>query len=60
MTHSDDRAPRPRWVPLALTGLLLLNLMSAIVDGGRWTWLVVALLALALALNLWRRSRTNQ
>ena len=52
MTHSHDRAPRPRWVPLALTGLLLLNLMSAIVDGGRWTWLVVALLALALALNL--------
>jgi hypothetical protein len=44
--------------PLVLTGLLLLNLANAIANGGRRNWIVVAIVAIVLALSLWRqRSR---
>jgi hypothetical protein len=48
-----------RWMPFILAGFLLLSLMTAIVDGGRGNWLIVALVALAVAANLWLRDRTT-
>jgi hypothetical protein len=45
-------------LPFILAGLLLLNLMTAIADGGRASWLTVAVIALLLALLLVRRTRT--
>ena len=42
-----------RAAPFLLTGALLLNLLNAVLDGGRGNWLMVGLVALALALTLW-------
>ncbi len=49
-----------RAVPFLLAGVLLLNLTSAIMNGGRARWLMVALLALMLALELWWRGRAQR
>ena len=45
-----------RALPFVLTGLLLFNLLDAIL-GGRAAWLMVGLVAMALALSIWRRHR---
>ena len=50
---------RPTWVYVLLVGFLVLNLLQAIAYGGRWNWIVVALLAAALAWTLWRRRRRD-
>lgn len=47
-----------RWAPIALVALLLLSLMIAVVEGGRGNWLAVAVIALAIAANLWFRDHT--
>jgi hydrogenase-4 membrane subunit HyfE len=49
-----------RVLPFIMTGLLLLNLVTAIADGGRANWLAVAFVALLLALMLFRRSRATR
>ena len=36
---------------------LVINLVTAILQGGRWNWIAVAMLALVLAMNLARRWR---
>jgi hypothetical protein len=46
-------------LPFILAGLLLLNLVTAIADGGRASWLMVGFLALLLALLLVRRTRAD-
>ncbi len=46
-----------RVAPFVLTGVLLFNLLDAVVNGGRWSWLLVGLTALTLALSLWWRDR---
>ena len=46
-------------VPFILAGILLFNLVGAAMNGGRVAWLVVAVLALALALMLWQRARAQ-
>ena len=43
--------------PVILAGLLLLNLVTAVADGTRAHWLMVAFLAVLLALLLWRSAR---
>ena len=49
-----------RVAPFLLTGVLLLNVAIAIVTGQRATWLMVAVLALVLALNVWWWRRAGQ
>jgi hypothetical protein len=46
-----------RILPFIMLGLLLLNLLTAIADGGRANWLSVAVIAGLLAVMLWRRGR---
>ncbi len=46
-----------RVLPFILAGLLILNLVQAIVNGSRADWIVVAVMALVLALTLWWRRR---
>jgi hypothetical protein len=46
-----------RMLPFIIAGLLLLNLLTAIADGSRGNWLAVAIVAILLALMLWRRGR---
>lgn len=42
-----------RWGPrFLLVGVLLVNLAMAVTLGGRWRWLLVAITALMLALDL--------
>lgn len=48
-----------RWAPFILTGALLLNLVNALLGGGRANWLLVTVVALMLALTLWWRARTT-
>ena len=49
-----------RWVaPVLAAGLLVINLQTALNGGGLWSWLVVVLLALALAITLWPRRPTE-
>ena len=48
---------RSRWWPILLAVFLAINLVQAIVLGGRWNWLAAALMAGALALHLARRPR---
>ena len=43
-----------RSLPFILTGVFLFDLAKAIAIGGRGNWLMVAVLALVLAVNLWR------
>jgi hydrogenase-4 membrane subunit HyfE len=49
-----------RVLPFLMAGLLLLNLVTAIADGGRANWLAVAFVALLLALMLFRRTRATR
>ena len=42
-----------------LAGVLLFNLIDAIRHGGRATWLLVAVMALVLAFNLWVDARAK-
>ena len=46
-----------RMAPFILAGLLLFNILGAIISGGRGNWISVAVLALGLALILWQRRR---
>jgi uncharacterized membrane protein YhhN len=46
-----------RLLPFFLAGLLLLNLLTATLDGGRANWLLVAVLALLLAGMVFWRTR---
>lgn len=48
-----------RLQPFILSGLLVYNLVDALVDPTRGNWLSVAIVALVLALVLWRRGQTN-
>ncbi len=48
-----------RIAPIVLAGLLLLNLVQVITTGARGGWIVVALLALALASAIWQRRRRD-
>ncbi|MDQ3448941.1 MAG: hypothetical protein M3432_07170 [Chloroflexota bacterium] len=47
-----------RLLPFLLAGLLLFNLAKAIADSTRGNWISVGVMALALAIILWRRART--
>ena len=49
-----------RIAPFVLAGLLVFNLVDAIINGGRWNWLTVAFLALLLALMVWQRRRRTE
>ena len=44
-----------RALPFVLTGLLLFNIVDAIVNGGQGRWIMVAVMALVLALTVWWR-----
>lgn len=46
-----------RILPFIMLSLLLLNLLTAIADGSRANWLSVAVIAVLLAVMLWRRGR---
>jgi hypothetical protein len=48
-----------RFAPLILTSLLIVTLITAFIAGGQGRWLVVAILALALALTLWPQRPTQ-
>ncbi len=47
-----------RFAPYILAGFLVLNLIEAIQDGERDNWIIVGIMALALAFVLWQRRRT--
>jgi hydrogenase-4 membrane subunit HyfE len=47
-------------LPFILAGLLLAGVVTAMTDGGRANWLVVAFVALLLALLLFRRTRATR
>ncbi len=49
-----------RVVPFILAGLLLVNLVQGIANGGPDNWIMVAVLALVLALTLWWRRRAER
>ena len=48
-----------RWFAAFLAGLLLFSLGDAVINGGRPTWLTVAVMALVLAFHLWVDARTK-
>ena len=48
-----------RLVPLILASLLIFHLITALIAGGQGRWLVVTILALALALTLWPQRPTE-
>jgi hypothetical protein len=48
-----------RAMPFVLAGFLLGNLIGALTNGGRGNWITVALLALLLALIVWRRGHVK-
>ncbi|MGD9510983.1 MAG: hypothetical protein AB7X49_20800 [Geminicoccaceae bacterium] len=48
-----------RMVPFLLAVLLVFNLLEAITGGGRENWITVAIIALLLAIVLWRRRRAD-
>ena len=45
---------RPSWRLLILGAFLAFNLIQAILYGGRWAWISVAILALVLAWVVWQ------
>lgn len=47
-------------LPFVLTGLLLVNIIDAIVNGGQGRWIRVAVIALVLALTMWWRRRVGE
>ncbi len=48
------------WTPFVMAGLLLFSIATAIMAGGRANWLTVAVVALLLALMLFRRARADR
>ena len=48
-----------RSMPFILAGILLFNIVDAAMNGSRFNWLIVAVLALTLALMLWQRARAQ-
>jgi hypothetical protein len=48
-----------RMVPFILAVLLVFNLIEAITGGGRENWITAAIIALLLAVTLWRRRRAD-
>ena len=53
-------AARRHLMPLILAALLLVSAVVAIARGSRADWVMVALVAITLALDLWHRGHTNQ
>ena len=53
------RAAWRRVAPFVLAGILLFDIAIAIANGGRENWIRVAAVALAFALILWLRRRTD-
>jgi hypothetical protein len=51
------RTRLPAWWLRVLGVLLVASLVAAILDGDRRSWIIVALLALTLAVELWARRR---
>ena len=49
-----------RIVPFILAAILLVNLVTAITDGGQGNWLRVAFAAAGLALIIWLRRRADR
>ena len=49
-----------RIVPFILAAILLVNLVTAITEGGQGNWLRVAFAATALALVIWLRRRADR
>ncbi len=47
-----------RLLPFLLAGLLVFNLVEAVLDSTQGNWLRVGVMALLLAFTLWRRPRT--
>ena len=50
---------RPTWWFVMVGSFLVFNLLLAIVAGGRWNWIAVAVLALLLALAVWQGRRRD-
>ena len=48
-----------RILPVLLAGLLVFNLVEAVLDSTRGNWIRVGVMALVLAFTLWRRPRTE-
>jgi hypothetical protein len=48
-----------RFLPFFLAGFLVLNLLTATLDGGRANWLLVAVLASLLAVTVFQRTRAT-
>jgi uncharacterized membrane protein SirB2 len=48
------------WTPFVMAGLLLFSIATAVMAGGRANWLTVALVALLLALMLFRRALADR
>lgn len=48
-----------RVVPFVLAGLLVFNVVEAVMDSTQGNWLRVGVMALLLAFTLWRRTRTE-
>ena len=49
-----------RMAPFVLTGVLLINLANAIINGGQQNWIMVGVTALILAWVLWQRRRVDE
>ena len=47
-----------RVLPFLLAGLLVFNLVEAVLDSTQGNWVRVGVMALLLAFVLWRRTRT--
>ncbi len=48
-----------RLVPFLLAGLLVFNVVEAVMDSTQGNWIRVGVMALLLAFTLWRRTRTQ-
>ena len=48
-----------RLLPFLLAGLLVFNLIEAVLNSTQGNWLRVGVMALLLAFTLWRRTRTK-
>ena len=49
-----------RIVPFIMAAVLLVNLVTAITEGGQGNWLRVAFVAAVLALTIWLRRRADR
>ncbi len=48
-----------RLMPFVLAGLLVFNVVEAVMDSTQGNWLRVGVMALLLAFTLWRRTRAE-